>query len=215
MSDELSQVELPRACRARLHQEGSHSPDARRLFHQFYDAWYRPVYGWACAKTLIGMADAEDLVVATFWKAWQWIGGQANLPPAPLLLRVCLDRAYIDHLRAEYGRVPGGGKPSSEAGPAPQQPLSLDRVIAETPALIASLAGNQDVEAMIVDQESLREHLAVLPGAVRACVQCRHLQGWSVAETARYLELTPDQVKKYTAYGLARLAHQLIKVESL
>ena len=187
--------------------------DARLLFHQFYDAWYRPVYGWACAKTLTGMADAEDLVIATFWKAWQWIGGQAGLPAAAPLLRVCLDRAYVDHLRAEYGRVPGAGN-SPAAGPA-RQPLSLDRVIAETPALIASLAGSQDVESIVVDQESLREHLAGLPGAVRACVQCRHLRGWSVAETARHLELTPDQVKKYTAYGLTRLAQQVIKVQSL
>jgi len=202
---------LPATCRALLQRDGPQSPDARAAFHGFHDAWYADVHRWAQARLArSALADADDLVVNTFWKAWQWIGGTSPLPEPEVLLRTCLGRAHTDLLRAAYGRNTVDAHAIPATGADARAPLSLDRSAPDTRALIESLADACDVEAAVVDRASLTEHLAALPPAARACVQARHLEGRSVSATAARLGLTPDRVKKYTAHGLALLTRRLL-----
>jgi RNA polymerase sigma factor (sigma-70 family) len=191
-----------------VQRDGPAAPGARALFRQFHDAWYATVAAWAQTRAgPTGVYDAEDLIVATFWKAWQWISGSAGLPAPEVLLRTCLDRAYTDHLRHEYGRNPTDGQRS-----AGRSALSLDWAPGDLSVLIDTLPDTQDMEAAVLDSESVREYLAALPPPARACVRCRHMEGRSVSETARLLGMTTDQVKKSTAYGLALLARDLLNV---
>ena len=195
-----------RSCNAR-----GRSRRQRAAFHVFHDAWYAQVQRWSQARIarpeLIG---AEDLVVATFWKAWQWIAGPSSLPEPDVLLRTCLDRAHTDLLRAAYGRAAVDARQLPRRGADARDPLSLDRVSPDTQALIEALADSYDVEEVVLEAAEMREHLAALPPLDRACVRCRHLEGRSVAATAAYLSLTPDQVKKHTAHGLALLTRRLL-----
>jgi DNA-directed RNA polymerase specialized sigma24 family protein len=215
LADATTDTVLPATCRALVQREGLQSPAARAAFHAFYDAWYAEVQRWAQARIArperIG---AEDLVVAAFWKAWQWIAGPSSLPGPDVLLRTCLDRAHTDLLRAAYGRAAVDGRQLPQRGADARDPLSLDRAAPDTQALIDSLADSYDVEAVVLEAESIREHLAALPPLDRACVCCRHLEGRSVAATAAYLGVTPDQVKKHTARGLALLTRRLLAVET-
>jgi DNA-directed RNA polymerase specialized sigma24 family protein len=189
-----------------VQRDGPAAPGARALFRQFHDAWYAPVAAWAQARAgTSGVYDAEDLTVATFWKAWQWISGSAGLPTPEVLLHTCLDRAYTDHLRQEYGRNTTDGQRS-----AGRSTLSLDWTPGDLTALIETLPDRQDVEAVVLDRESVREYLAALPPPARACVRCRHMEGRSVGDTAQLLGMTIDQVKKSTAHGLALLARDLL-----
>jgi len=204
------------ACRAGVRREGAQSAEARALFRQFYDAWYRRVETWAAAR--IGHFYAQDLAVETFWRAWQWLLGPSDLPGPGSLLNTCLERAYVDMMRSLYGRCEPASGDATTPGADARFPLSADRVDADTQALIRAIASEADVEVEVLRRARarlVRQGLASIASNYRECVRCRYMLGMSVHDTAVELGLTADQVKKRTASGLAQLARVVLDHKDL
>lgn len=217
-------------CRASLRVEGKGSPTALAAFRQFHDRWRAEVKRRSIVK-LKGKsyADGDDLVEATFFMAWEWIGSSSDLPNADILLNTCINRAYAELMRTLFGRRKtskeqaqyNAGEEDSEYVPGtdPRFPLSLDFTYSDEDlqALIESIADLVDVEQEVLNKEEkelLREGLMALRSHYRDCLLCRFYRNLSVPQTQELLGYNYNQVTRYTAEGIAHLTTFMLKALS-
>jgi DNA-directed RNA polymerase specialized sigma24 family protein len=211
-------------CRASLHKEGEGSPTALAAFQQFHDKWRAEVKRRVIVK-LDGkfLQYAEDLVQATFFMAWEWVGSSSGLPNPNTLLNTCIERSHAELMREFFGRhktseqVQRNEDQENSAyvpGTDRRFPLSLDYDGEGLQTLIESIADLVDVEQELLYNEEkklLREGLMALPSHYRDCLVCRFYHKLNVPETMKVLGYKYNQVTGYTAAGIARLTKFMLE----
>jgi RNA polymerase sigma-70 factor (ECF subfamily) len=134
-----------------------------------------------------GSADADDVAQDAFVKAWRAIASvRAGAPFRPYLLRIVVNEARNRRRaagrRARYELRAVEDRSSGEAAPSPE----------------AAVLGREQQRALVTA-------LGALPPRQRDVVACRHLLGYSEAETASILGVPAGTVKSRLTRALDRL----------
>jgi len=140
------------------------------------DARYGVLVGYA-RLVAGGAVDAEDLVQEALISTFSRRRGLESIPEAEAYVRRAIVSRFLD-----------GARRSSR---------TKRTALADTP-----VAGHADGVDLSID---LATALRSLSPRERVCVVLRHLDGFSVAQTAEALGLAEGSVKRYVADGLAKL----------
>lgn len=155
----------------------SHPQDLEQVFARYMDPLYRFIYARVGNRE-----DAEDLASEVFLKASRQLDLAREDAGIAQWLFTVARTVLADHWRRYYRT-------------APTVPLE-EELIPEAEQKSARQAGEQRVADV----------LAVLPERSRTVLELRFLRGYSVAETAQELGLTPDNVKVIQHRALAKVA---------
>jgi len=148
---------------------------ARSLMEQRY----RALVGYA--RMVAGSSvSAEDLVQEALIATFSRPRGLANIAVAEAYVRRAIVTRFLDSTR-KTNREPRAAKGALE------------------------LVAEADHSTGVADAATLHAALARLTPRERACVVLRYLEGLSVSETARTLDLAEGTVKRYVSDGIAKL----------
>lgn len=152
------------------------------LFQELVIRYQNALYNFGlrlCGDSL----DAEDMVQDAFLNAFKYLSAfRQETAFRNWLYRIATTACIKKRRRSKF---------------APEHEISLEAFIPETPAEQIPGWASQPLEA-ILDQELTRTvHQAILsiPEKYRLIVVLRDLEGFSTAETAQILDLTPENVK--------------------
>lgn len=157
---------------------------------------YRPVV-FRVALRLVGEADAEDVVMETFLKAWKALPRfRGNSGLQTWLFRICNNCAY-DVLRARGRRGRHEVCPRADANGETPEPVD---VTAATPA---EQAADRDLAAAV------RAGLAALPPDHARVLLLRYADGLSYRETAAAVGVSVGTVMSRLFYARKKLQQQI------
>jgi RNA polymerase sigma-70 factor (ECF subfamily) len=160
---------------------------------------YQPELRAHCYRMLGSLADAEDQVQETLWRAWDRRATYAGRAPVRAWLYRIATNACLDLLRRQPRRgLPVSRQPAADpAGPIPpsiNEPIWLEPYPAEVPGPAAD-----EPETKYAQKESV--HLAfltalhLLPPRQRAVLLLADVLDWPTAEIAEALDQTVPSVK--------------------
>ncbi|MGI8827203.1 MAG: RNA polymerase sigma factor [Chloroflexota bacterium] len=152
-------------------------PDLEHIFNSYVDPVYRFVY-----SRVGNREDAEDLTSEVFLKAAGQLDPERPEASIAQWLFTVARTVIADHWRRYYRRGPS---------------LPLDENQAEVPVEDDDATGERAARLVL-------GVLAALPERYRRVLELRFLSGYSVAETARELGLSPENVKVIQHRALAK-----------
>ncbi|MGH2447397.1 MAG: RNA polymerase sigma factor [Chloroflexota bacterium] len=152
--------------------------DLEQIFDRYMESVYRFLY-----SRLGNREDAEDLTSEVFLKASRMLDKERPESSAAAWLFMVARTVLADHWRRYYREG---------------APVALDENHAISPSESASNVGRS--EAIV------RDMLAALPERYRQVLELRFLRGYSIAEVARDLDITPANVKVIQHRALIRAA---------
>lgn len=166
------------------------SEGAEGLFHEFYDMSFPLLITIARAKAPAEMV--EDVVAEAYLEFYEMLAAHKSTHNAKGLLCQIVRRRSIDEYRRHqrHARVTVQVDETMRSGSG-ELPGVLTDTLEET---VISLNMAQFASNLILD---------ALPDEERWVLILRHVQELSVAETARQLNMTEDQVKKRTQRALS------------
>jgi RNA polymerase sigma-70 factor, ECF subfamily len=152
------------------------------VFGALYDRALPVVYGYFLRRTGGVPAIAEDLTQETFLGAVRQIQrGRAVDAPLPWLIGIARHR-LVDHYRAA---------------------MSADHRLLSLSEWVEAVPDDRDDFAAVLDREAAIAALDALPAPQRIAIALRYLDGLSVPEIARAIDLSVHAVESLLARGRA------------